>query len=214
MKKLSLILIVSITFVIYLFGNKSLNFIKKTNKYKDGDIIFHTSKSSQSKMLSVATNSNLTHVGVIFHINNVPYVFEGRQPVSYRTLNSFITDGENKQYKVLRTRNEITPNQISVMKNYAMAQMGKNYDLQFTWDDDKMYCSELVYKTFKSAGIKICNENTFKSFNLSNEMVKKAIYDRYTKIGKKINLNETVVAPIDIYNSWGLKTIENTYSIF
>lgn len=214
MKKLSLILIVSFTIVIYLFGNKISNFNKGASKYKDGDIIFHTSKSSQSNMLRVATNSKLTHVGIIFHINNVPYVFEGRQPVSYRSLNSFIDAGENKEYIVLRTRDELTTNQVSLMKNYAMSQIGKNYDLQFTWDDDKMYCSELVYKIFKSAGIKICNENTFKSFDLSNPMVKKAINERYTQLGKKINMNEIVVAPIDIYNSWSLKTIENTYSIF
>jgi hypothetical protein len=186
----------------------------QTSKFKDGDIIFHTSTSGQSKMLQVATKSKLTHVGIIFHIKGVPYVFEAVQPVSYRSLNSFIKSGVNGDYVVLRPRNELTQTQIDIMKNYAMKQMGKNYDIQFTWGNDKMYCSELVYKVYESAGINICAKNKFSSFDLSNEMVKNAIFSRYNKSGKKFDINEVVVAPVDIYKSWNLKTVESTYSFF
>ena len=206
------LLILSICFL--LFSSCTYGFSKNdTTKLKDGDIIFHTSKSGQSKMLQIATNSKLTHVGVIFHINGVPYVFEAIQPVTYRALNTFINAGENGNYTILRLRNELTLTQIKIMKSYAMKQMGKNYDVQFKWDDDKMYCSELVYKIYESAGIQICSKNNFSSFNLSNPIVKQAIMDRYTKMGQKINYNEVVVAPSDIYKSWSLTTIKSTYPL-
>jgi len=208
MKKL---IFVFILIVLSFSCVKKSNVIKNNNGFKDGDIIFHTSKSSQSKMLKLATNSNLTHVGIIFHINNKPYVFEAVQPVSYRPLNSFINSGKDNTYKVLRYKRNLTENEILNMKKYAMKQMGKNYDLQFGWDDNQMYCSELVYKIYESAGIQICSKNKFSSFNLSNKIVRLAINQRYTQMGKKFNINETVVAPIDIANSWNLVQIKSTY---
>lgn len=34
---------------------------------KDGDIIFHMSKSSQSRLISKVTGSNYTHMGILFY---------------------------------------------------------------------------------------------------------------------------------------------------
>lgn len=58
----------------------------KDNTFQDGDIIFHTSTSSQSKAIQYATNSKYSHCGIIFYKGNVAYVLEAIQPVKFTPL--------------------------------------------------------------------------------------------------------------------------------
>ena len=68
----------------------------------DGDIIFHTSKSSQSDALRRAMNSPYTHMGVIFLIDGVPEVLEAVGPVKWTPLEEWIRRGESGRYVVKR----------------------------------------------------------------------------------------------------------------
>ena len=51
--------------------------------WRDGDIIFHTSRSSQSAAIQRATHSPYSHVGVVFFRDGKPYVFEAIATVRY-----------------------------------------------------------------------------------------------------------------------------------
>jgi hypothetical protein len=175
-----------------------------SQEFKDGDIIFHTSKSSQSKMLQIATNSNITHVGVIFFKSGKPYVFEAVNPVKITPLQQFINRGVGSRFSVKRTKTPISSSELKIMMEYGKRQIGKPYDLKFEWSNDKIYCSELVWKIYHYAGIRLCNIKIFSDFNLNRPIVKKAIQSRYKG---KFNINESVVAPIDLYNSDKLKTV-------
>jgi hypothetical protein len=175
-----------------------------SQEFKDGDIIFHTSKSSQSKMLQIATNSNITHVGIIFFKSGKPYVFEAVNPVKITPLQQFINRGVGSRFSVKRTKTPISSSELKIMMEYGKRQIGKPYDLKFEWSNDKIYCSELVWKIYHYAGIRICDIKIFSDFNLNRPIVKKAIQSRYKG---KFNINESVVAPIDLYNSDKLKTV-------
>lgn len=175
-----------------------------SQEFKDGDIIFHASKSSQSKMLQIATNSNITHVGVIFFKSGKLYVFEAVNPVKITPLQEFINRGVGSKYSVKRTKTPISNSELKIMMEYGKRQIGKPYDLKFEWNDDKIYCSELVWKIYHYAGIRLCDIKSFSDFNLNRPIVKQAINSRYKG---KFNINESVVAPIDLYNSDKLKTV-------
>ena len=175
-----------------------------SQEFKDGDIIFHASKSSQSKMLQIATNSNITHVGVIFFKSGKLYVFEAVNPVKITPLQEFINRGVGSKYSVKRTKTPISNSELKIMIEYGKRQIGKPYDLKFEWSDSKIYCSELVWKIYHYAGIRLCDIKTFSEFNLNRPIVKQAINSRYKG---KFNINESVVAPIDLYNSDKLKTV-------
>ena len=83
--------------------------------------------------------------------------------------------------------------------------MGKNYDLTFEWSDDKIYCSELIWKIYKRAtGIEIGKLEKLSKFNLTNEAVKKKIKERY---GDKIPMDEIVISPAAIFDSELLETV-------
>jgi uncharacterized protein YycO len=193
-----------------LLSSISCSFKTKPESFKDGDIIFHTSKSQQSKMLKSATGSNLTHVGVIFYKNGLPYVIEAVQPVKVTSLNSFINRGENAKYKVMRYETELTNEDKNKMISWGKKQLGKPYDIKFQWGDNTMYCSELVWKMYKNAGIELCETKKFSDFNLTNEKVRQAIKSRF-KNKNEFSLNEVVVAPVDIYNSDKLNLIYSNF---
>jgi uncharacterized protein YycO len=175
-----------------------------SQELKDGDIIFHTSKSSQTKMLQIATNSDITHVGVIFFKSGKPYVFEAVNPVKVTPLKEFINRGVGSKYSIKRTKTPITSSELKIMMEYGKRQLGKPYDSKFQWSDSKIYCSELVWKIYHYAGIRLCDIKQFSDYNLGRPIVKEAIKSRYQG---KFDINESVVAPIDLYNSNKLKTI-------
>jgi len=193
MKKLIICILASL-----IFTNCS------SQELKDGDIIFHTSKSPQSKMLQIATNSNITHVGVIFFKSGKPYVFEAVNPVKVTPLQQFINRGVGSKYSIKRTKTPISNSELKIMMEYGKRQIGKPYDSKFQWSNDKIYCSELVWKIYHYAGIRLCDIKTFSDFNLNRPIVKQAIQSRYKG---KFNIDESVVAPIDLYNSKELKTV-------
>ena len=176
--------------------------------FKDGDIIFHTSKSSQSKMIQLVTNSKLSHCGIIFFKKGKPYVFEAVQPVKVTPLQQWINRGVDGKYIVSRVKKPLTDSQLNEMYTYAKEQIGKDYDLKFQWSDNKMYCSELVYKVFVAGDRFVGEGRKFSDYNLNNDIVKSAIKKRY---GNSINLNEMVITPVDIFKSREVKTIFNNY---
>jgi len=211
MKKLIALFILLGLFSFVYNNYTDLPFYKKelsdSSELNDGDIIFHTSQSSQSQMLQVATNSELTHVGIIFFKNGLPYVFEAVQPVKITRLEDFIARGVDSKYKIVRYKDSLTKEQIDLGIAYSKKQLGKNYDIKFQWSDSKMYCSELVWKVYKEMGINLCEPKSFSNYNISSPEVQKAIKQRY---GTTFNMDEQVVAPVDIYKSSLVETVFNT----
>ena len=211
MKKL-LLLVIALGLFSFVYQNYTeLPFYRKefknNSELQDGDIIFHTSKSSQSEMLQVATNSDLTHVGIIFFKQGIPYVFEAVQPVKVTRLQDFIDRGVDGKYKIVRYKDGLTQEQIDLGMVYSKKQLGKNYDIKFQWSDGRMYCSELVWKVYKEMGIDLCEPKTFSDYNISSPVVQDAIKKRY---GTTFDMNEHVVAPVDIYESSLVETVFNT----
>ncbi|MEY8868435.1 YiiX family permuted papain-like enzyme [Flavobacteriaceae bacterium 144Ye] len=190
---------------------KDIPHFKKTIRYQkiqNGDIIFHTSKSNQSKAIQLATDSKYSHMGIIYENNGELYVYEAIQPVQMTPLSEWINRGENGQYviKRLKNANEILTNlSLKKMKQIGEQFKGKPYDIYFEWSDDKIYCSELVWKIYKQAiNIEIGKLEKLSSFDLSNETVKAKMRERY---GNNIPLNEKVISPVAIFNSDKLETI-------
>ena len=187
-------------------------------EYETGDIIGHTSKSSQSKMIQWGTWSKYSHVGVIIIRNNKPYVLEASSTVKYTPLKKWIKRGEGEKYTVVRYNWDIedsteiafglTDNQKKAFKKSAKKYVGKKYDSAFKWSDDKIYCSELVWKIYKDVGIEVSETKTMKSFNLWIPPIKREMQRRWNG---KLNENEKVVAPKDVMKSYKFTGIKSTY---
>ena len=190
--------------VIILFSQEAV----ATPSFQSGDIIFQTSNSLQSKMLERATRSKITHVGIIFTRKNKHYVAEASSRVRIISLSKWIKRGKKKKYAVMRLNEGIKKENFVLLEAYIKKQLGKRYDSRFQWGDNKIYCSELVWKAYSAFGIKLTKPKTFKDFSLGSKIVKSAIRKRYKT---KINLEEPVVAPIDIFKSKKLQTVFSNY---
>lgn len=132
---------------------------KNYSEIQEGDLIFQSSTSNQSKAIQLATNSSFSHCGIVFKKDNEFVVYEAVQPVKVTPLKKWISHGKNEIYELKRLKNSeqiLTKVNIEKMKNVANKFIGKNYDLTFEWSDDKIYCSELIWKIYDRAlGIQI-----------------------------------------------------------
>lgn len=177
--------------------------------FQSGDIIFQTSNSSQSKAIQLATHSPYSHVGIIYEQKGEFWVYEAVEPVKLTTLKAWIKRGKKGKYVVKRLKNAatvLTQEVLKKMKTVGEKYMGKHYDLYFEWSDDKIYCSELVWKIYKEAtGIELGELQTLESFDLTNDVVQKKLQERY-KNG--IPLNEKVISPAAIFESSQLITVQ------
>ena len=135
-------------------GGTSLDFPK------EGDIVFIWSKSRQSPFVTYATGSLYTHCGIIVMKNDEMYVLEASNQVKLTPYNTFVDNARCGYYERIR----IIPNNIKI--DYHK-YLGKKYDLQLDFNNDKMYCSELVYLIYKDQfGIELCEPKQIKEYNI------------------------------------------------
>ncbi len=178
------------------------------DELQTGDIIFQTSRSRQSKAIQHATKSTYSHCGMILKEGNNLVVLEAIQPVQRTPLASWIARGENGKFVVKRlvnSQNILTPEVLATIKRLGDGYVGKKYDLTFEWSDEKMYCSELIWKLYKrAAGIEVGSLQKLGDFDLTGDLVARIISERY---GKKIPTQETVISPAAIFESKVLKIV-------
>jgi len=177
-------------------------------KYLDGDIIFQETASGQSEAIKRATASPYSHVGIVYYEKNTAYVFEAVQPVKRSSLGAFLKRSVGGRYVVKRLKNrdlELNPEKLSRMRAAGKKFVGKNYDWTFGWSDERIYCSELVWKIYRNgAGIELAPPKKLKEFNLGDRVVQKKMKERY---GKNIPYEEPVVSPGQLFESPLLETV-------
>ena len=174
-------------------------------KPQAGDIVFHTSLSNQSKAVQAATKSPYSHMGLVLFLDGKPYVFEAVQPVKYTPLQQWLDRGKDKHYVIKRLKAPLSEAAVKRLYQDSKRYEGKPYDLTFEWSDDRIYCSELVWKLYKSSsGLELAPLSMLGSFDLSHPAVKAKLKERY---GTKIPMNEPVIAPVAIFESSLLETV-------
>lgn len=181
----------------------------KPVKLRNGDIIFQTSMSGQSKAIQLATHSPYSHCGIVYQQGGEWYVFEAVQPVTVTPLAKWVKRGKDAHYVVKRLKDAdqvLTADVQQQMLREGNKMRGKNYDLHFEWSDKRIYCSELVWKLYdRSAHVQVGELQQLKDFDLSHAAVQAKMIQRY---GKHLPLNEPVISPAAIYNSPMLVTVD------
>ncbi len=167
---------------------------------QEGDIVFSSSPAGQGQAIIDATNSPYTHCGIVFQQDGKLMVLEAVEPVGVTSLDKFIERCRPGAFTARRLKTPVAPTAYQKARDWGKAQIGLHYDVQFRWDDKKLYCSELVWKTFEHAGVKLCEPSHFRDYHLDKPSVKKIIEERYGNIDK-FPLDECVVAPSDLAKS-------------
>jgi|SRR5574343_108948 len=208
MKKNLILILIGILFLSFNCKEKNV----KNTTFQNGDIIFQTSESQQCEAVRIATNSKFSHCGIIFIEDGKTYVYEAVQPVKMTLLEDWISQGKDSKYVVQRLKNAneiLTTEVLNKMRTYGNTMNNKNYDIYFEWSDEKIYCSELVWKIYKNgANIELCKTKKLKDFNLKNPLVQNIMKERY---GNNIPYDEAVVAPSQLYESSMVEKIFDNY---
>lgn len=174
--------------------------------WRDGDIIFHSSRSAQSVAIQRATHSPYSHVGVIIFRDGKPYVFEAISTVQYTPLSKWTARGEGGRFVVKRLKRALTETEKEKLRTAARLYEGKPYDLYFEWSDQRIYCSELVWKIYERAlGVKLGELQKLREFDLTDAAVRAKMRERF---GTNVPLDEPVISPGAQFDSPMLETVE------
>lgn len=175
---------------------------------KDGDIVFQTSSSRQSKAIQLATHSPYSHMGILFREDGRWMVYEAVQPVKRTPLQQWMDRGISGSDIVKRLKNReryLSGQKAADLRKATRRYLGKPYDRAFGWSDDRIYCSALVWKSYKSAtGLELGSLKQLRAFDLSSPDVQQGLHERY---GEKVPLDEPVISPADIFESPLLETL-------
>ena len=167
---------------------------------REGDVIFHTSQSSQSPLIQIGTRSHITHCGIVVMKEGKPYVLETLKTLVLTPLDKFIVRGKDGKYWLKRSDKE------DIKIDYAH-YLGKSYDFAFSFDNDIYYCSELVYDIYKKQlGIELAEPRQVKDYLI-------LFTDRLPKIKRAmkrrgISKKQYAIAPVDIFNSGHLESVD------
>ena len=160
---------------------------------REGDVIFHTSQSSQSPLIQIGTRSHITHCGIVVIKEGKPYVLETLKTLVLTPLDKFIARGKDGKYWLRRSDKE------NIKIEYAH-YLGKPYDLAFSFDNDIYYCSELVYDIYKNQlGIELCKPKQVGDYLILGTDKLNKIESTMQRRG--ITKEQYAVAPVDIFES-------------
>lgn len=148
-------------------------------QWRDGDLIFQTSKSSQSTAILAATHSAYTHMGILVKRKDGWKVMEAAGPVRETPINAWKKRGVGRFFAVFRRDLDATQSQKIISAAHDL--MGRPYDLFFSFDNRAIYCSELPFIAYRKAGIKIGTVQKVGDLEVSGARVKKLIQTRWQR---------------------------------
>src|SRR5262245_52456638 len=118
---------------------------------REGDIVFQSLPPSRlSIAIEGATHSPYSHCGIVAGNGKTWVVIEAYRGVADTPLQEWLTRGQGGEFAVYRLRQPYNLH-ISEMIRAARKQAGKPYDVRYRWDDEQIYCSELIFKAYETA---------------------------------------------------------------
>jgi Permuted papain-like amidase enzyme, YaeF/YiiX, C92 family len=176
---------------------------------QEGDVIFQTSETAQSLAVQKATHSRYSHVGLVTFRDGQPYVFEAVATVRATPLSEWLAHGEGGHYVVKRlvdAHQVFNPASIVEFDKELRHFEGKGpYDRTFEWSDERLYCSELVWKVYeRSLGIRLGEPQRLRDLDLSAPEVQTKLAERF---GGNVPLDEPVISLQRIFDSARLETV-------
>lgn len=175
----------------------------------EGDIILIQSQSEQAPAIAEGTQSVWTHVGIIIKKAGDWHVAESVGPLQVNSLKSFIGRSKSKSYKVMR--NQKFSQKMLPRLYVALYKYNQPYDIFFEFSDDRIYCSELVYKVFRDVtGTPVGRLQKMKDLKLDGPYVSKLIEDRLTAIGKELDLEEPIITPVGLLDDKNLTFVHES----
>lgn len=163
-----------------------------------GDVIFHRSRSAQSRVIQEVTGSPWSHVGVVFEREGVLWVLEAVQPVKWTILPEWIRRGRGGEFAIRRPREPLSGEALNTLRETGERFLGRSYDARFEWDERRIYCSELVWLMFDQAlGLRLSEPQQWRDLTLSRGARRLA----RRRLGRLPPSDSFIVTPVALLDS-------------
>jgi hypothetical protein len=125
--------------------------IPRDYKVREGDIVFQSLPHSPLvDTIEGATLSPYSHCGIVAGSDGRWVVIEAIGPVKETPLPRWIAQGRGEWFAAYRLDPAFSA-QIPAIVSAARRYLGRPYDIHYQFDDERIYCSELVFKAIKEA---------------------------------------------------------------
>ncbi len=162
---------------------------------KSGDVVL---QALDIPFISNATKSPFTHCGLVEVVDGKAFVIEALQPVRRTPLEQWKARGDGKIE--VRRFPGLSGAATTKALNAARQMIGRDYDSQYLWDDQKIYCSELVTKAFAAAGLRVGRLQELGSLALTEA-------DKARARSEGVPLTSKLVTPASLAEDPRLRTI-------
>lgn len=133
----------------YVFGSTHLAIWRYRPQV--GDLIFQSLPHSRLvDAIEGATGSPYSHCGIVGMYRDQWVVYEAYGEVEQTPLPKFLFRGRDQGFAAYRLT-ERYRHHIPAMMRSVQNYLGRPYDIHYEMDDEKIYCSELIYKAFADA---------------------------------------------------------------
>lgn len=148
-------IVILLIFSLALIKTKLLPYYKFKNYIpKNGDLIFQSLPQNDLVLaIEGISESPYSHCGIVVYKNSSWMVLEAIGHVKYTPLYEWVQRGRKEAFSVYRLKGN---KDLKPFIAEAAKFLGKPYDSRYRLDDEKIYCSELIYKSYvKSNKVKL-----------------------------------------------------------
>ena len=139
---------------------------------QNGDLIFRRGRSIESRIVLLTDgNSDYSHVGIIYIKDKKPFVIhsvpgeisEEYELIKMESVEEFLSKEKATRFAVFRLEDALM-NITAAASEFAYDCYLKKYCFDNQYDllsDKKLYCTELIWKAYKNAGVDIVQNRLY-----------------------------------------------------
>lgn len=172
---------------------------------REGDLVFQDlACGERCQLIRDITDSPYSHVGVVQEEKGERVVWEAYGPVGPTPLSEWVRRGREQAVAIYRPTAALgahTPRLLAAVETMA----GRPYDGLYLWDDERIYCSELIAKAYAAA----LSADLFETLELQPHAVDLGPHAaRVAQLSDGLLTEETLmVTPVDLVRSPGFERV-------
>jgi hypothetical protein len=187
-------------FGLMLFATSAM---AATYEPREGDVVFQSLRGSPLKeLIEGATESKFSHCGMVVRRDGRWMVIEAVGPVREIALADWIAHGVKRDFAAFRLDPRYDA-RIPAIIAEARKFLGRPYDFRYRFDDEKIYCSELVFKAFQNVTGELLGR-VRKVRELKWEPYEQFIEELE---GGPVPLDRELITPRDLSEAWQLRLV-------
>ncbi len=141
--------VLSLATLIGIYGSSIRAYLEYSPK--EGDIVFQSlPRSPLVNAIEGATHSPYSHCGIVAKRNGHWVVYEAYQGVEATPIREFLFRGRGQGFAVYRFKPDYQRDIPATIEN-VQTFLGRPYDARYRMDNERIYCSELIYKAYRNS---------------------------------------------------------------